>query len=91
MEDEKLVRRLQKGSRTALDQVISRYTAYVSTIVWRTLGAAATREDMEEAVSDVFLSLWSHVGELDPKATTVQELGLYMAGAKRMGKEGDRV
>ena len=28
------------------------------------------------------------VGELDPKATTVQELGLYMAGAKRMKKEG---
>ena len=24
------------------------------------------------------------VGELDPKQTTVQELGLYMAGAKRM-------
>ena len=23
------------------------------------------------------------VGELDPKTTTVQELGLYMAGAKR--------
>ena len=30
------------------------------------------------------------VGELDPKTTTVQELGLYMAGAKRMTKEGDR-
>ena len=29
------------------------------------------------------------VGELDPAATTVQELGLYMAGAKRMGKEGE--
>ena len=28
------------------------------------------------------------VGELDPKTTTVQELGLYMAGAKRMDKEG---
>ena len=27
------------------------------------------------------------VGELDPKKTTVQELGLYMAGAKRDGKE----
>ena len=28
------------------------------------------------------------VGELDPETTTVQELGLYMAGAKRMaGKE----
>ena len=28
------------------------------------------------------------VGELDPKSTTVQELGLYMAGAKR-DKKGD--
>ena len=28
------------------------------------------------------------VGELDPKATNVQELGLYMAGAKRTAKEG---
>jgi simple sugar transport system ATP-binding protein len=28
------------------------------------------------------------VGELDPKTTTVSELGLYMAGAKRDEKEG---
>ncbi len=27
------------------------------------------------------------VGELDPKTVTVEELGLYMAGAKRQGKE----
>ena len=27
------------------------------------------------------------VGEFDPKITTVQELGLYMAGAKRQGRE----
>ena len=30
------------------------------------------------------------VGELDPKTTTVQELGLYMAGAKRSGKGGEQ-
>ena len=30
------------------------------------------------------------VGELDPKTTTVQGLGLYMAGAKRMTKAGER-
>lgn len=29
------------------------------------------------------------VGELDPKKTTVEELGLYMAGAKRNVKEGE--
>ena len=30
------------------------------------------------------------VGELDPKTTTVQELGLYMAGAKRNTEGGER-
>ena len=37
-------------------------------------------------VSDRILVMYEGqiVGELDPKATTVQELGLYMAGAKRM-------
>jgi len=31
------------------------------------------------------------VGELDPKTTTVQELGLYMSGAKRMNQGGEQV
>ena len=31
------------------------------------------------------------VGEFDPKKITVQELGLYMAGAKRAGREGEAV
>ena len=30
------------------------------------------------------------VGELDPKQTTVQELGLYMSGAKRDDMGGDQ-
>ena len=29
------------------------------------------------------------VGEFDPKTTTVQELGLYMSGAKRQGRKED--
>ena len=31
------------------------------------------------------------VGEFDPKKITVQELGLYMAGAKRAEKEGEAI
>ena len=40
-------------------------------------------------VSDRILVMYEGeiVGELDPKTTTVEELGLYMAGAKRDGKE----
>jgi simple sugar transport system ATP-binding protein len=38
------------------------------------------------SLSDRILVLYEGeiVGEFDPKQTTVQELGLYMAGAKRM-------
>ena len=41
-------------------------------------------------VSDRILVMYEGeiVGELDPKTTTVQELGLYMAGAKRSEKGG---
>ena len=40
------------------------------------------------ALSDRILVIYEGelVGELDPKTTTVEELGLYMAGAKREGK-----
>ena len=40
-------------------------------------------------VSDRILVMYEGeiVGEIDPKRTTVQELGLYMAGAKRDTKE----
>lgn len=40
-------------------------------------------------ISDRILVMYEGeiVGELNPKETTVQELGLYMSGAKRSGKE----
>ena len=47
--------------------------------------------ELEEvmSLSDRILVMYEGeiVGELDPKKTTVEELGLYMAGAKRMAKE----
>ena len=65
MEEKKRVARLQKRSRSALERAIDRYTPYVGVTVWRVLGGSASREDLEEVVSDVFLSLWLHAGELD--------------------------
>ena len=40
-------------------------------------------------LSDCILVMYEGeiVGEFDPKTTTVQELGLYMAGARKQGKE----
>ena len=44
------------------------------------------------SLSDRILVLYEGeiVGEFDPKAVTVQELGLYMAGAKRAGEGGGK-
>ena len=67
MNDEALIRRLAAGSRTALNQAVDRFTPYVSAVAWRVLApSAATRENLEEVVADVFLALWSHAMDIDP-------------------------
>ena len=60
LNDRKLVQKLKQGDRLALDRAMDVYTAYLSAVVWHTMGPAATAEDVEEVVADVFLTLWSH-------------------------------
>ena len=57
MDEKKLVERLQKRSRAALERAIDQYTPYVGVTAWRGLGGSASREDLEELVADVFLAL----------------------------------
>ena len=65
MKEANLIRRLQAGNRFALSQAMDTYTAYLSAVVWHTMGPAATAQDVEEVVSDAFLALWSHRQTLD--------------------------
>lgn len=58
MDEIKLARRLRRGDRLALNQAMEFYTPYLSSVVWRTLGPGAVAEDVEEVISDTFLSLW---------------------------------
>lgn len=67
MDERKLVKKLNRGSRDALDRAVGRYTPYVSAVILRTLAGRACREDVEELCADVFVALWAHAGELDPK------------------------
>lgn len=87
MEDRRLIEQLRKKSRAALTQAVRRYTPYVSTVVWRVFsGSTAAREDMEEVVSDVFLTLWTHAEALDPE----RELRPWLAAVAR-NKATDRM
>ena len=66
MDESRLVKKLHRHSRSALDQAVSRYTSYVSAVILRALAGRACREDVEELCADVFVALWTHADTLDP-------------------------
>ncbi|MCI8762264.1 MAG: sigma-70 family RNA polymerase sigma factor [Oscillospiraceae bacterium] len=66
MDERMFIKKLNRGSRSALDQAIQRYTPYVSAVILRALAGRACREDVEELCADVFVALWTHAGEIDP-------------------------
>ena len=66
MDERMFIKKLNRGSRSALDQAIQRYTPYVSAVILRALAGRACREDVEELCADVFVALWPHAGHIDP-------------------------
>ena len=59
MTDEELLLLLRSDPRRGLETVIRQYTAYVMKIAYLRLGSVCSREDMEEAVSDIFMKFYS--------------------------------
>lgn len=79
MNDTKLIQALQHGQRGALDKAVSHYSGYVASVARNVLGAQATREDLEEIVSDVFIALWRTADRLDES----RPLKSYLAAIAR--------
>ena len=79
MNDKKLAQRLKRGDRLALNRAMDAYTPYLSTVVWNAMGPAARPEDVEEVVSDTFLTLWSRRDSLRPE----QGLKAWLAAVAR--------
>lgn len=63
MDEAKLIERLRRGDRAALEQAVERYTAYVAAVAARA-AVGIGKEDLEEVTADVFLALWEHAGEI---------------------------
>ena len=81
MPDEKtLLHRLQRHDETALRKAIELYTPYLNTVIYRAVGTAISREDMEEIVADVFVSLWRNAERIDLQKGTLRS---YIAAAAR--------
>ena len=65
MTEAKAVRLLQEGSTEALKWFISKYTPYVSTIIYNIIGSCMSSADVEEVASDVFLALWENADKVN--------------------------
>ena len=65
--EEKLVHGIQNGDSSSLSRIMDRYSAYVSTIVWNILQGKLSKADAEEAVSDVFYTLWTQADKVQPR------------------------
>ena len=65
IDEQYLIHQIKTGSQKALETVIDRYGSYVKAIAANIIKPSMTDADVEEVVSDVFLSLWSHPGDPD--------------------------
>ena len=66
MNERAVLRRLKDGDTGALSEIIAFYTPYLYTIASNVMDPPLSREDVEEAVSDAFVRLWTHRGEVQP-------------------------
>ena len=65
IDEQYLIQQIKTGSQKELETVIDRYGSYVKAIAANIIKPSMTDADVEEVVSDVFLSLWSHPGDPD--------------------------
>ncbi len=63
IDEQYLIQQIKSGNQQALETVIDRYGSYVKAIAVNIIKPPMTDADVEEVVSDVFLSLWNHPGD----------------------------
>jgi RNA polymerase sigma-70 factor (ECF subfamily) len=76
MNDKELLRLLKADPERGLAQTVRQYGAYVYKIAFTRLGEICSKEDIEEAVSDIFMKLYTSVSE---KGTEPRSVCAYLS------------
>ena len=61
-QDRDLLRKIRWKDQRGLEEAVSQYAGYVGAVVRRALGSAGNERDVEELVSDTFVTLWQKAG-----------------------------
>ena len=64
LNDNKLIARLQNKDQKALEQIIEKYTPFVSAVIFNVSKGSLSKEDIEETVTDVFVTLWKNADNI---------------------------
>ena len=64
MEERELLRRLRRGDPSALEELMDRDMGFACGLAGSVLRGRP--RDAEEVVSDAFLALWEHAGQVEP-------------------------
>lgn len=91
-EEKKLLLRLKQKQEKALEQAIELYTPYISTVLFNMIGTQLPVEDIEEIISDVFVTLWKNAEYIDLKKGTIRSYIAVVArnlALKRLNRLSD--
>lgn len=80
VDEKKLLEKLKRKDVSAIEQAIKIYTPYLSTVLYNMAGSRLSKEDGEEIISDVFITLWKNADYINLEKGTVRS---YIAAVAR--------
>ncbi|MBQ8002405.1 MAG: sigma-70 family RNA polymerase sigma factor [Clostridia bacterium] len=80
VDEKKLLEKLKRKDVGAIEQAIKIYTPYLSTVLYNMAGSRLLKEDGEEIISDVFITLWKNADYINLQKGTVRS---YIAAVAR--------
>lgn len=92
VDEAKLLMRLKNKKRNTIEEAVEVYTPYLSTVLYNMVGNRLPKEDIEEIVSDVFVTLWKNAEYIDSGKGTIRSYIAAVArnfALKRLNKKMD--
>ena len=80
VDEAKLLMRLKNKDENSINQAIELYTPYISTVLYNMSGKSLSKEDTEEIIADVFISLWNNAERVNLEKGTLRS---YIAASAR--------
>lgn len=86
MRDEKILAELKERNEQTICFIMERYAKLLWTVADAVLKNVGTSQDVEECVADVFIQLWQHPDQYDPKRGTLKSWLCIVARSRALDR-----